>query len=98
MILGMFRRKKKFGGYIVNGVPAKEEKNRGAQILGALALAVLFVVPWLVVFIFHRHLPHPPPGSPGDRSTHATVALVAGIVVLDVMMLIVIALRVVRRS
>jgi hypothetical protein len=85
---------KKFGGITVEGVPVKEEKHRGTQILFALALGVLFVGPWLVVLLFHRHLPAG--CNRHDCSTHVSVAAVAAVVVLDVLLLIWIARRAVR--
>jgi protein-S-isoprenylcysteine O-methyltransferase Ste14 len=88
----------KFGGYTVDGVPQKEEKNRGAQILMALALGLIFVVPWLVVLVFFRHGHPAPAGGSYDRSTHVSVAAVAAIVALDVALLIVIAVRMARTS
>ena len=76
----MFRKKKKFGGITVSGVPVKEEKTYGAQILVILAWSLLFVVPWLLAFfVFGLHDANST-GRYHDRSTHATVALVAAIV------------------
>ncbi len=88
---------KKFGGYTVDGVPQKEEKNWGMQLLVILVLGVLFIVPWVVVAVLGLHGHHATStGAYHDRSTHATVALVAGIVALDVVLLILIARRAVR--
>lgn len=53
-MVGMFRRKKKFGGYTVDGVPVKEEKNRGVQIVMALDVGVLFGGP-LAARLLHWH-------------------------------------------
>ena len=89
----------KFGGYTVDGVPQKEEKNWGLQILVLLAVALIFVVPWVAVVVLIMHGHHATMSSAyHDRSTHASVALIAGIVVLDVVMLFVLAVRMVRRS
>jgi len=90
------RRKKKFGGFTVAGVPVKEEKNWGAQIAVSILLGVLFVGPWLVVLVWHLGVPGPASCNHGDCSTHASVALVAAIVAFDVLLLILIALRAVR--
>jgi hypothetical protein len=78
-------RKKKFGGFIVEGVPLKEEKNLGAQIAMALLVGVVFCLPWVgaaVAVVYGWHL---------------SVAAIGLIVAIDVVLLIGIALWTVRR-
>jgi len=74
-------RKKKFGGYTVAGVPQKEEKNRGTQIALAIVVGVLFGGP-LVAYLFHFH---------------PTLVEVGVAVAVDLLLLVAIALRALRR-
>jgi len=78
-------RRKKFGGITVEGVPVKEEKNWGAQIAVILLLGVIFCGPWVGG------------GVAAIYGWHASVAAIAAIVAIDVLLLIAIALRTMRR-
>jgi hypothetical protein len=74
-------RKRKFGGYTVAGVERKEETNRGAQILMAFLVGVIFCGPFIARFL-------------GWHTTAGTIGIA---VALDVLLLVLVAVWALRR-